>query len=111
MISFFAGLGPNSRVKAKMIGLSVGMDTFLMAQQLDTLNLILWTKTQNAETGRNKPESIAKNFIIEEINKKNEVFDSSKDFEEMKRRILERSNYGTKRANAGECICKNCTNH
>lgn len=74
-----------------MIGLNVGMDTFLMAQQLDTLNLILWTKTQDAEKDRNKPESIAKNFIIEEYNKQNIVFNSSKEFEEAKRKILERS--------------------
>lgn len=74
-----------------MMGLNVGMDTFLIAQQLDTLNLILWTKTKDSETGRNKPQSIARNFVIEEFNKQNAVFDSSDEFEEMKRRIVERS--------------------
>lgn len=58
-----SGLGENSRIKRKMSGVPVGQDTLLLAMAVDALNLLVWTKTKDAQHRRNQPKSIAQQLL------------------------------------------------
>lgn len=66
-------------------GQTLNLNEFLMATIIDRLNLLLWTKTKDAEKGRNRPKSIIDNFT-----KNNDVssFRNKEDFERAKNKIL-----------------------
>lgn len=63
------GLRENSRVKMKLSGAKITLDQMLSAAALDSLNLLCWAKTKDAQKGRNKPKSILKALAGEEPNK------------------------------------------
>ena len=58
-----AGLREDSRIRQKLEGLKADPDTIIMAKIFDVVNTILWTKTKDAEKGRNQPKSFAQMFI------------------------------------------------
>ena len=66
-------------------GQTLNLNEFLMATIIDRLNLLLWTKTKDAEKGRNRPKSIIDNFT-----RSNDVssFRKKEDFERAKKKIL-----------------------
>ena len=83
---FAIGLRDNSRIKIKLSGAKVPPDILLLTGIIDRLNLIIWSKTEDAKKGRNKPKSIIDSLY----NKETEVsaFASGKEFEEERQRIL-----------------------
>ena len=58
-----AGLREDSRIRQKLEGLKADPDTIIMARIYDVVNTILWTKTKDAEKGKNQPKSFAQKFI------------------------------------------------
>ena len=58
-----AGLREDSRIRQKLEGIKADPDTIIMAKIFDVVNTILWTKTKDAEKGRNQPKSFAQTFI------------------------------------------------
>lgn len=58
-----AGLREDSRIKQKMSGVPVGQDTLLLAMAVDALNLLVWTKTKDAQHKRNQPKSITQKLL------------------------------------------------
>lgn len=58
-----AGLRENSRIRQKLEGIKADPDTIILAKIYDVVNTILWTKTKDAEKGRNQPKSFAQMFI------------------------------------------------
>ncbi|MGP1598359.1 DUF5361 domain-containing protein [Peptoanaerobacter stomatis] len=76
---FACGLKSDSRIKMKMAGQKVPVNTLLLASICDTLKMLLWTKTKDAKYNRNRPKSILN--IINDV-KKDEIigFHSSEDF-------------------------------
>lgn len=81
-----SGLRDNSRIKLKMAGALVPQETLLLSMAVDNLSFLSWTKTEAAQKGQGKPESIT-NALLGQNRKKNsgaEVFASGEDF--MKRR-------------------------
>ena len=54
------GLRDNSRVKMKVGESKISLETALLARIADELTFLSWTKTKDAQRGRNKPESILK---------------------------------------------------
>ncbi|MGG5373529.1 DUF5361 domain-containing protein [Enterococcus sp. AZ196] len=87
---FSCGLREDSRIKMKIAGQSVSFETMLLAGISDRLSFLVWSKTKDAQKGKNRPTS-----IIEILNgkpasqKKEVVFDSSEDFERMRLQLLE----------------------
>lgn len=84
------GLGHDSRVKRKMNGMMFPLETLLIANCADALQLLVYSKTKDASKGRNRPKSIVE--ALTEA-KKDDVstvasFSSSDDFEREKERIL-----------------------
>ena len=82
--TFALGLKGDSRIMLKMMGQSVSNDTLLLAGILDRLSFLAWAKTKDAQSGRNRPESVVNKLLSG--NKKPErgfeVFDSGEEFME-----------------------------
>lgn len=76
-----AGLRENSRIKMKLSGAKVQSDILLLAAAVDRLTFLAWSKTKDAEKGRNRPESIVD--MIHGIREKNNImaFDTAEEFE------------------------------
>lgn len=53
-----AGLGEDSRIMKEMLGKKADTSTHLQAMTVDLLQYLLWTRTKDAQHGRNRPESI-----------------------------------------------------
>lgn len=87
---FSYGLRENSRIKMKMSGELYPFETMLLAGILDKLSLLLWSKTDDAQRGRNKPESILSKLLgtATQENREYMTFDSIEDFERMRNQIL-----------------------
>ena len=64
------GLDRDSRIMRKMAGSDQTLQEMLLAAGVDALNLILWTKTKDAEKGRNRPKSVLMEMTKEAEEKK-----------------------------------------
>ena len=77
------GLRENSRVKMKLAGVEAGQDTLLLAAAVDRLSMLWWSKTKDAESGRNRPVSIFEKLTSrpeEQEKEKTTAFRSADDF-------------------------------
>lgn len=52
------GLRENSRIKMRLSDTRVQPDILLLAAAVDRLSLLVWSKTKDAEKGKNKPKSL-----------------------------------------------------
>lgn len=87
---FSCGLGPESRIKMKLSGQKVPLDTLLMAGINDRLSLLLWAKTRDGQKGKNRPESLVDALTGEKQIKTDEIvsFDSGEEFERSRTKLL-----------------------
>ena len=83
---FSIGLRNDSRIKMKLDDTKIDLKTLLLASIVDNTALLLWSKTSDAKTGRNKPKSIVESLVGKE--KQVSAFTSSKDYEKAKAKIL-----------------------
>lgn len=75
------GLRENSRIKLKINGESHQLETILLALIADRLGFLAWTKTEDAQHGRNRPESILEKLTTPAESESDcAVFDSIEDF-------------------------------
>lgn len=83
---FAIGLRDDSRIKMRLSGAKVSPNILLLSGIIDRLNLLLWTKTEDAKKGWNKPKSI----LDELYNKESDVsaFTSGKEFEKERNRLI-----------------------
>ena len=88
---FCIGLGEDSRVKTKLRGGEKISNNRLLAMALDRLSFLAWCRTEGAENGTNKPESIH-DILYPSFaqNKETVTFNSAEDFDEARKRILGR---------------------
>lgn len=86
---FSCGLGPESRIKMKLSGQRVPLETMLMAGISDRLALLVWSKTKDGQKNRNRPTSLV-NLLTESQTKENEnvAFESGEDFEKEREKLL-----------------------
>lgn len=66
------------------------LDTLLSAGILDRLSILIWQKTEDAQTGNNRPASVVDLLTgnAQEPETENISFASGKEFEETRNRIL-----------------------
>lgn len=78
-----SGLRENSRIKMILAGITVSQDTLLLASAVDALHVLVWTKTKDAQHGRNRPKSIAQALLkkSEPIKDRIAVFGTPEEFE------------------------------
>lgn len=83
------GLRDDSRIKMRMSGTRVSIDTMLRAVMADRLGFIAWSKTEDGQKGRKKPPSFVE-MLTKEKEKEPDVvvFDSPDDFEAARQRIF-----------------------
>jgi len=63
-----AGLRDDSRIKMQLNDIPLPAETLLLVAIYDRLNLLMWSKTKDAEKGRNRPQSVLKGLIKQESN-------------------------------------------
>lgn len=83
--SFAVGLRDDSRIKLKLSGQSFSMEKQLLIAIFDQLNLLIWSKTEDAEKGINRPRLL---IDVLEGRKECVAFDTGKDFENRRQEIL-----------------------
>ena len=90
MVAVFSyGLRDDSRIKMNISKQSVPLETMLLAGLSDRLALLLWTKTKDAEHGRNRPASILDSLTNVKKESSQLTFASGEEFEQMRQKILE----------------------
>jgi len=70
----FLGLGDNSRTKKKLRGDRLTLEQTLLAMIADGINFLCWSKTKDAQKGKNKPKSILDTLRGVEKEKEVEAF-------------------------------------
>ena len=81
MVAVFSyGLREDSRIKMSISKQSVPLETMLLAGLSDRLSLLLWTKTKDAEHGRNRPASILESLTNVKKESSHLSFDSGEEF-------------------------------
>ena len=92
---FCSGLREDSRIKLKMTGQKVKLDTMLLASIVDRLSILVWTKTKDSQTGRNKPKLLVESLTKPVKVKEELVFTTGEEFERVRNKILrEGGQYG-----------------
>ena len=92
---FSLGLSDSSRIKLKLMDRTVDFETMLLAGIFDKVSMLFWSKTKDAEKNKNRPLSVVEMLNGKQSNTKEIVsFESGKDFEEDRQRILERAKGG-----------------
>ena len=89
---FCIGLRENSRLKLKLQGLKVPLESLLLADIRDKINLLLWAKTKDGQKNRNRPSLIAEDLIKKKEKKGHLSYSSGKEWEDERKRILEEIN-------------------
>lgn len=84
------GLPEYSRVKLAQSGAVIPRDTLLLASIADSMNFVSWSKTKDAEKGRNRPKSIVSVLLGEEVKTEssNVAFNSAEEFERAREKII-----------------------
>lgn len=86
---FSIGLRENSRIKMKLAGQSVPLETMLLAGIQDKLNISLWFKTKDGQKGKNKPKMVVDilNKPVEKPKRKIQ-FNSGEEFEKYRQQLF-----------------------
>lgn len=74
------GLRENSRIKMKISGAKVQPDFLLLAEAVDRLGLLVWSKTVDGQKGRNRPKSLVAMLTREEKETDIVSFDTAEEF-------------------------------
>ena len=77
-----SGLREDSRIKMRLSGGKVPRRDLLLAAAVDRLSLLVWSMSEDAKHGTNRPKSLVAAFMDEtEDSGDVEAFDSAEDFE------------------------------
>jgi len=88
---FSCGLRPESRIRMKQNNQSVPLETTLLASISDKLGLLVWFKTKDGQTGKNRPLSIVEKLIGSRETEKNVIeFSSGEEFERKRNELIKR---------------------
>ena len=92
---FSLGLSDSSRIKLKLTDRTVDFETMLLAGIFDKVSMLFWSKTKDAEKNKNRPTSVVEMLNGKQENQTKVVsFESGKDFEANRQRILDRGKGG-----------------
>lgn len=85
---FVCGLRSYSRIMMKISDSKLPLDTLLLAGVADRLSILLWQNTKDGQKGKNQPVSIVDQLTKQQIEREEVSFESGKDFELAKAKIL-----------------------
>lgn len=94
---FSAGLRHDSRIMMKLSGSKITIEEALLASTVDRLSILVWEKTKDGKKNRNRPKSILEK-LTEEPEKKKKVkgFNSGKEFDEYRKKLIKKYEKGGK---------------
>lgn len=81
------GLSEDSRIKRKIANRRLTLSDALAAATVDKLSQLVWSKTEDARKGRNKPQSIL-DMLEHPPERKHQSFNSIEAFERKRAQIL-----------------------
>lgn len=86
---FAFGLRDDSRIKMKLNGQVVSMDTLLLAGISDKLSTLVWFQTQDGQKGKNRPTMLTDLLTNNKKESKEDVivFNSGEDFDKVRNRL------------------------
>lgn len=87
---FAYGLPDNSRIKRRLSGQKLPLDTLLLASIFDQLNAVMYSMTKDAKSGRHRPQSLVQLLTGEQPVNDEPAYETSKDFEKAREELLER---------------------
>ncbi len=76
-----AGLRDNARIKLKMNDMAYPLETMLMVSAVDKLSLLLWAKTKDGASGRNRPKMLI-DTLLKNTDQDLVSFETSEEFED-----------------------------
>lgn len=89
LVTLANGLRENSRIKCKLAGIPIGMDTFFLAGVYDKVNWLAWSRSTASENADSAPKAILPMLlgIKDEVEKEITRYESGDDFEAAWRRL------------------------
>ena len=84
---FSLGLRNDSRIKMKLSGQTVTLETMLMASIADRLSMLVWFQTKDGQKGRNRPTMLTNLLTNTKQENDVEAFHSGEEFEKARRRL------------------------
>lgn len=89
---FSCGLREDSRIKKKLAGVELDINTLLLTVCADSLQFMAWCQTDNARKNINRPQSLLE--LLTKTEKKTDIvgFASVEEFEKHRQAIIERIN-------------------
>lgn len=85
---FSLGLRENSRIKMKLSGQTVPLETMLLAGIYDRLSMLVWFQTKDGQKGLNRPTSLISLLLKKEQENDIVAFSSGEEFEKERRRLI-----------------------
>ena|SRR5690606_30544051 len=85
---FSLGLRDNSRIKMKLSGQTVPLETMLLASIVDKLSVLVWFQTKDGQKGRNRPQMLTDLLLKREQQSDIQAFRSGEEFEQMRKRLI-----------------------
>lgn len=88
---FASGLKMDSRIKMKMSGLEISVDTFLLAGIFDKLSTLVWFNTEDGQKGQNRPTLITNVLLGKTTEDKSDdilTFETGEEFERLRKTLL-----------------------
>lgn len=82
------GLPDTSRIKMKIANRRLTLEQMLMTAVLDRTNMLLWSKTKDAQRGANRPKSLLEALESQPIEKDYKVFNSIEEFERKRSELI-----------------------
>lgn len=92
LATLVAGLRADSRTMQAISGTKFPLDITLLAAILDNVSILVWSKTKDAQKGRNKPKSVLEQLTTEKKPSKIVAFNSGADFDRAREAILDKHN-------------------
>src|SRR5690625_3717528 len=87
---FAYGLRDDSRIKMRLSGQTIALDTLLLAGISDRLSTLIWHQTEDGQKGVNRPTSITSILLGKKEEKDDEIvaYETGKDFEMARKKLL-----------------------
>lgn len=86
-----AGLREDSRIRMKLSGMNVPLNTLLQAMATDRLSILVWQQTDDGHNGRRKPKMIVDALTGD---RETAAFASGSDFMKRRQQIIEENKNG-----------------
>lgn len=89
LVTLASGLRENSRIRCKMAGMQVSMETFILTNIFDKVNWLQWSMSKAAQEGEDPPTAILPILLgtNPEPEKETNTYADGNAFEEARRRL------------------------